>query len=51
MIIDTLSHQPVRFNELKRSIPGTTQRMLTLQLRERKTDGVVKTSQALRLET
>ncbi|MFO6497074.1 winged helix-turn-helix transcriptional regulator [Bacillus sp. z60-11] len=42
IIIDILSDQPVRFNELKRLIPGITQRMLTLQLRELEADGIVK---------
>ncbi len=31
-----------RFNELKRLIPGITQRMLTLQLRQLERDGIVK---------
>ena len=31
----------VRFNALKKSIPGVTQRMLTNQLRELEADGVV----------
>ena len=30
-----------RFNELKRLMPGITQRMLTLQLRELERDGIV----------
>ncbi|KXJ37340.1 helix-turn-helix domain-containing protein [Bacillus spizizenii] len=42
IIIDILSHKSARFIELKRTIPGITQRMLTLQLRELEADGVVK---------
>lgn len=42
IIIDILSNNSVRFNELKRLIPGISQRMLTLQLRELEADGIVK---------
>ena len=42
IIINILSESSVRFNELRRLIPGITQRMLTLQLRELETDGIVK---------
>ncbi|WP_121614162.1 winged helix-turn-helix transcriptional regulator [Mesobacillus foraminis] len=41
IIIFHLISGPVRFNELKRIMPDTTQRMLTLQLRELEKDGVV----------
>ncbi|MCQ6563911.1 helix-turn-helix transcriptional regulator [Paenibacillus mendelii] len=42
ILINILSEKSVRFNELKRLIPGITQRMLTLQLRELEADGIVK---------
>jgi len=42
IIIDILSEKSVRLNELKRLIPGITQRMLTLQLKEPEVDGIVK---------
>jgi DNA-binding HxlR family transcriptional regulator len=36
-----LKDQPRRFNELRRLVPGITQRMLTLQLRALEDDGII----------
>ena len=36
-----IKDEPRRFNELRRLIPGITQRMLTLQLRAMEEDGIV----------
>jgi len=40
-ILYHLKDQPRRFNELRRLVPGITQRMLTLQLRALEQDGIV----------
>lgn len=41
MVLHRLLQGSARFNELRRVMPKTTQRMLTLQLRELERDGVV----------
>lgn len=41
LIIWYLAETALRFCELKRKLPGVTQRMLTLQLRELENDGLV----------
>jgi DNA-binding HxlR family transcriptional regulator len=41
LILSRLHEDVSRFNELRRSIPGISQRMLTQQLRELERDGVV----------
>lgn len=40
-ILFHLMDNTIRFNEFRRLIPGITQRMLTLQLRELEEDGIV----------
>jgi DNA-binding HxlR family transcriptional regulator len=41
-ILFHLKDGPRRFNELRRLVPGITQRMLTLQLRALEADGIVR---------
>jgi DNA-binding HxlR family transcriptional regulator len=41
MILSTLAASPHRFGELKRALPGISQRILTLTLREMERDGLV----------
>ncbi|MDO5069520.1 MAG: helix-turn-helix domain-containing protein [Neisseria zoodegmatis] len=41
LILYHLNTQTRRFNELQRLMPAVTQRMLTLQLRELESDGIV----------
>lgn len=41
LILYHLDSETRRFNELQRLMPAITQRMLTLQLRELETDGIV----------
>ncbi|TDX02154.1 winged helix-turn-helix transcriptional regulator [Dinghuibacter silviterrae] len=42
LILSALEHAPKRYGALKKAIPGLTERMLTLQLREMEEDGLVK---------
>lgn len=41
LILYNLQDQTVRFGELKRMMPGITQKMLTQQLRELEQDGII----------
>ena len=40
-VIITLADGPLRFTHLKRAIPGISQRMLTVRLRELERDGIL----------
>ena len=42
MILCQLNKRVVRFNELKRTIPGITQHMLTTSLRELEANGIIQ---------
>lgn len=42
LIIAALEKAPKRYGEIKKAIPGITERMLTLQLREMEDDDIVK---------
>ncbi|MGC4942951.1 winged helix-turn-helix transcriptional regulator [Kribbella sp. DT2] len=41
LILFSLGDGPLRFGELRRSVPGISERMLILQLREMETSGLV----------
>src|SRR5258708_30819577 len=41
LVLFFLKRGPQRFNELRRQMPGVTQKMLTQQLRELERDGIV----------
>src|SRR5690242_21379004 len=47
LVVTRLGGGPLRFNELRRSIGGISQRMLTLTLRGLERDGLVKRTQFL----
>ncbi|AKO92162.1 winged helix-turn-helix transcriptional regulator [Priestia filamentosa] len=42
IILSLLSQSPMYYNEMRREIPGITQRILTLQLRDLEKDGIVE---------
>ncbi|MCX4149950.1 MULTISPECIES: helix-turn-helix domain-containing protein [Paraburkholderia] len=41
MVVGALSHGPVRYNQIRRSVEGISQRMLTLTLKGLEQDGLV----------
>jgi DNA-binding HxlR family transcriptional regulator len=41
LIIDRLLKQPMRYSELKRSMPSVTERVMTRQLKELEQDGII----------
>jgi DNA-binding HxlR family transcriptional regulator len=41
LVIGTLRHSPMRYSDLHAAIPGLSQRMLTLTLRQLRRDGLV----------
>lgn len=41
LILSLLHGNTLRFNELQRQIPGATQKMLTMQLRDLENDGLI----------
>ncbi|KKI84819.1 HxlR family transcriptional regulator [Shouchella clausii] len=42
ILFQLMTHDVIRFNELKRAIPGITQKMLTSQLRELESHDIVE---------
>ncbi|MBO0517488.1 winged helix-turn-helix transcriptional regulator, partial [Streptomyces beijiangensis] len=41
IILLTIAHNPIRFTELERSIPGISRRMLTVTLRQLERNGLI----------
>lgn len=42
IILFLLSQSPMNYNAIRREIPGVTQRILTLQLRDMEKDGIIE---------